>query len=113
MWIGGHSERALRRAVTLADGWAPAPQAFRGPSPELMREMLDRHELPDDFDVVFSPNHRLDPVDAPGQVADVLATAEKAGATQINLTVRHDSLEHYLEQLAAFAEIAGLDIRSN
>lgn len=113
MWIGGHSERALRRAVTLADGWAPAPQAFRGPSPELMREMLDRHELPDDFDVVFSPNHRLDPVDAPGQVADVLATAKKAGATQINLTVRHDSLEHYLEQLAAFAEIAGLDIRSD
>ncbi|NKR56670.1 TIGR03619 family F420-dependent LLM class oxidoreductase [Rhodococcus hoagii] len=112
MWIGGHSERALRRAVTLADGWAPAPQAFRGPSPELMREMLDRHELPDDFDVVFSPNQRLDPVDAPGQVADVIATAEKAGATQINLTVRHDSLGHYLEQLAAFAEIAGLDIRS-
>ena len=113
MWIGGHSERALRRAVTLADGWAPAPQAFRGPSPELMRQMLDRHELPEDFDVVFSPGHRLDPVNEPGQVAEVLATAEKAGATQINLTVRHESLAHYLEQLEAFAEIAALDMRSD
>lgn len=112
MWIGGHSERALRRAVTLADGWAPAPQAFRGPSPELMRQMLDRHELPDDFDVVFSPGHRLDPVGEPGQVAEVIDTAEKAGATQINLTVRHDSLAHYLEQLEAFAEVAGFDIRA-
>lgn len=113
MWIGGHSERALRRAVTLADGWALAPQAFRGPSPELMRQMLDRHELPEDFGVVFSPGHRLDPVNEPGQVAEVLATAEKAGATQINLTVRHESLAHYLEQLEAFAEIAALDMRSD
>ncbi|QCQ93268.1 LLM class F420-dependent oxidoreductase [Rhodococcus sp. SGAir0479] len=111
MWIGGHSERALRRAVTLADGWAPAPQAFRGPSPELMRQMLDRHELPEDFDVVFSPGHRLDPVAEPGQVAEVIDTAEKAGATQINLTVRHESLAQYLEQLEAFAEIADLDVR--
>ena len=111
MWIGGHSERALRRAVTLADGWAPAPQAFRGPTPELMRQMLDRHDLPEGFDVVFSPGKALDPTGEPGLVTEVIATAETAGATRINLTVRHESLTHYLEQLEAFAEIAGLDIQ--
>ncbi len=110
MWIGGHSERALRRAVTLADGWAPAPQAFRGPDPARMRAMLDRHDLPEGFDVVFSPNERLDALAAPGRVAEVLGTAEAAGATRINLTVRHGSLEEYLDQLEAFAKVAGLEI---
>ncbi|MEW2353622.1 TIGR03619 family F420-dependent LLM class oxidoreductase [Spirillospora sp. NPDC029432] len=113
LWIGGHSERALRRAVTLGDGWAPAPQSFRGPSPELMREMLDRHDLPDGFDVVLTPGERLDAVNAPGRVAEVIAMAERAGATQINLTVRHESLAHYLEQLEAFAEVAGLDAQAD
>ena len=109
MWIGGHSERALRRAVTLGDGWAPAPQSFRGPTPELMRLMLDRHDLPDGFDVLRTPGERLDPVTEPGRVGEIIATAEKAGATHINLTVRHESLAHYLEQLEAFAAAAGLD----
>ncbi|TDC75381.1 LLM class F420-dependent oxidoreductase [Actinomadura sp. 7K507] len=112
MWIGGHSERALRRAVTLGDGWSPAPQSFRGPTPELMREMLDRHEPPEGFDVVLTPGERLDPVNDPGRVGEVIATAEKAGATHINLTVRHESLTHYLEQLEAFAETAGLDVQA-
>ncbi len=65
MWIGGHSERALRRAVTLGDGWAPAPQSFRGPTPELMREMLDRHDLPDDFNVLFTPANAWTPSPTP------------------------------------------------
>ncbi|MBE1533100.1 TIGR03619 family F420-dependent LLM class oxidoreductase [Actinomadura algeriensis] len=110
LWIGGHSDRALRRAVALGDGWSPAPQSFRGPTPEVMREMLDRHEAPEGFDVVLTPGERLDPIGAPGRVGEVIATAEKAGATHINLTVRHESLAHYLEQLEAFAEAAGLDV---
>ncbi|MBO2465778.1 TIGR03619 family F420-dependent LLM class oxidoreductase [Actinomadura violacea] len=111
LWIGGHSERALRRAVTLGDGWAPAPQSFGGPAPELMRRMLGRYDLPGGFDVVLTPGERLDPAGDPGRSAEVIATAEEAGATQINLTVRHESLAHYLEQLEAFAEVAGLDRR--
>jgi probable F420-dependent oxidoreductase len=110
MWIGGHSERALRRAVTLGDGWAPAPQSFRGPTPELMREMLGRHDLPADFNVLFTPGERLDPITDPARAAEIITTAEQAGATHINLTVRHTSLPHYLEQLEAFAETAALDI---
>jgi len=106
LWVGGHSPRALRRATTLADGWAPAPQAFRGPSPERMREMLDSVELPPDFSVVFTPGYRVDALKRPETVAELLETASAAGGTHINLTVRHESLAHYLEQLEAFAELA-------
>jgi probable F420-dependent oxidoreductase len=111
LWIGGHSERALKRAVTLGDGWSPAPQSFRGPTPELMREMHDRHEPPEGFHVVLTPGERLDPVNDPGKVGEIIAAAEEAGATHINLTVRHESHAHYLEQLEAFAETAALDVR--
>ncbi|MFI0355270.1 LLM class F420-dependent oxidoreductase [Actinomadura sp. 9N407] len=110
LWIGGHSERALRRAVTLGDGWSPAPQSFRGPTPELMRQMLDQHDLPDGFDVVFTPGGLVDALTEPDRVAEVIGTAKEAGATQINLAVKHQSLPQYLDQLQAFAEVAGLDI---
>ncbi|RSN48702.1 LLM class F420-dependent oxidoreductase [Actinomadura sp. WAC 06369] len=110
LWVGGHSDRALRRAVALGDGWCPAPRSFGGPAPEEMRRMLDRHEAPEGFDAVLTPGERLDPAGAPGRVGEVIAEAAEAGATHINLTVRHESLAHYLEQLEAFAEAAGLDI---
>jgi probable F420-dependent oxidoreductase len=110
MWIGGHSKRALRRAVTLADGWAPAPQAFRGPAPDLMRQMLDEAEVPDGFQVVFSPGQPLDPIGDPDSAHVMLATAAQAGGTHVNLRIQHHSLEHYLEQLEAFAQLAGLEI---
>ncbi|MCC5575626.1 TIGR03619 family F420-dependent LLM class oxidoreductase [Microtetraspora sp. AC03309] len=106
LWVGGHSMRALRRATSLADGWAPAPQAFHGPSPEKLRQMLDSVELPPDFDVVFTPSRRVDALNAPDRVAELLETAAGAGGTRINLTVKHESLAHYLEQLEAFAELA-------
>lgn len=106
LWIGGHSMRALRRAITLADGWAPAPERFRGPSPERMAEMLGSVDVPDGFDVVVSKG--LDPLGDPDGVHAALEQVQQAGGTTINLAVRHRSLSHYLEQLEAYAEIAGL-----
>lgn len=108
LWVGGHSERALRRAVTHADGWSPAPQRFRGPAPALMKQMLGRYDLPEHFSVVYTPGSALDPTDNSGEVADMLGTAAEVGATHVNLTVRHSSLGQYLDQLAAFAELAEL-----
>ena len=110
IWVGGHSRRALRRAVTLAEGWAPAPVAFRGPDPQRMRTMLADVDVPDGFDVLLGAAAPLDPVREPHQVADVLGEAADAGATVFRLTVVHDSLAEYLEQLEAYAGIAGLDI---
>ncbi|MEU3270267.1 LLM class F420-dependent oxidoreductase [Saccharomonospora sp. NPDC006951] len=105
MWIGGHSERALRRAVTLADGWAPAPVQFRGPDATRLRDMLARAEAPSGFDVVMSPERALDPMADPGATREAVHAAAEAGATVLNLSVRHRSLAHYLEQLTAFAEL--------
>ena len=112
LWIGGHSMRALRRAVTLADGWAPAPVQFRGPDAHGLRTMLDRVELPAGFDVVVAPERALDPIDAPAEVHGAVDRAAAAGATVLNLTVRHRSLQHYLEQLSAYAELTGLPTAS-
>lgn len=111
VWVGGHSARALRRAVTLGDGWAPAPVAFRGPDPDRLRTMLGSVDLPPGFDVLLGPVRPLDPSGEPDHVREVLAGAADAGATVFRLTVVHRSLEHYLEQLAAYAEIVGLEVR--
>jgi len=110
LWIGGHSARALRRAVELGDGWAPAPPRFRGPEPEQMRAMLDRVEAPEGFDVVMATNRALDPLNDPDSVGEMIGKAQQAGATVLSLTVRHTSLQHYLEQLHAYAEAAGLPV---
>lgn len=109
VWVGGHSARALRRAVSLGDGWAPAPVAFRGPDPDRLRTMLGSVELPLGFDVLLGSVGPLDPAGDPDTVRAVVGEAAEAGATVFRLTVVHHSLEHYLEQLAAYAEIVGLD----
>lgn len=110
IWVGGHSARALHRAVTLGDGWAPAPVAFRGPDAARLREMLGTVERPEGFDVLLGPATPLDPAGDPDRVREVLAEAQEAGATVFRLTVVHESLAHYLEQLAAYAEVAGLPV---
>jgi probable F420-dependent oxidoreductase len=109
IWVGGHSRRALRRAITLGDGWAPAPVAFRGPDAPTLQALLAEVDRPEGFDVLLGPARPLDPLRAPEQVRDVLG--EAAGATVFRLTVVHDSLESYLDQLAAYAEIAGLPVQ--
>ena len=66
-------------------------------------------ELPEGFDVVLGPPTPFDPLgDADGtrRGLDELAAL---GTTVVNLTVRHDSLAHYLEQLEAFVALGGLD----
>ena len=103
-WIGGRTRRSLRRAVTHADGWTPFALA-----PDQLRSMLASVELPEAFDVVLGPPAPFDPLgDADGtrRGLDELAAL---GTTVVNLTVRHDSLAHYLEQLEAFVALGGLD----
>lgn len=110
IWVGGHSMRALRRAATLADGWAPAPVAFKGPQWDEMRRMLDHVELPPGFDVVVGPPRALNPMKRPDEVRDLLGTAQEAGGTVFRLNVTHQSMGEYLDQLAAYAELVGLPI---
>jgi len=111
VWVGGDTRRALRRAVTLGDGWAPPPVGFRGPDSGKLKSMLASVDVPDGFDVLVGSAEPLDPIKEPGHVTDVLGEATEAGATVFRLTVRHDSLAEYVEQLTAYAELAGLPVR--
>jgi probable F420-dependent oxidoreductase len=98
-WIGGQGERSLRRALELADGWAPF-----GLRPDAVARMLAERDVPPGFDVVL-PAGPLDPMGAPQAAAERIARAQAAGATRVAASIRSTSAEHYCEQLHALAEL--------
>jgi probable F420-dependent oxidoreductase len=113
LWIGGRTPRSLRRAVELADGWAP----FGLPRAELVA-MLDAARASDSwdarqaatdlppFEVVLPAGRLLDPVDTPDAAVEILEGMRDIGATIVNVNFRHRSPEHYVEQLEALAGLA-------
>ena len=100
IWIGGRTLRSLRRAATLADGWAPFNVSLRQ-----VREWLGRFDLQPGFEVVLPPPAPLDPINEPERTRDTLAEVEVHGATIISTIFTHTSLQHYLENLHALAEL--------
>ncbi|MGH3676480.1 MAG: TIGR03619 family F420-dependent LLM class oxidoreductase [Mycobacterium sp.] len=100
IWIGGRTRRSLRRAVTLADGWCP----FNVPI-ATAAEWLQARELPPGFEVVLPADHPLDPVKEPAATAETLRTMATGGTTILSARFIHHSLEHYLEQIHALAEL--------
>jgi probable F420-dependent oxidoreductase len=104
IWIGGRTKRSLRRAVTLADGWCP----FNVPV-DTAADWLQAWELPDDFEVVLMAEQPLDPVGNPEPTAETLRTMAAAGTTILSAVFIAHSLEHYLEQIHALAELHGLN----
>jgi probable F420-dependent oxidoreductase len=112
IWVGGRTARSLRRAVELADGWAPFGLA-RADLAEMIARARDsdawtaRAERPDapPFELVLQNEHPFDPGAEPDRVRDAAARLADAGATTLNVRVVHHSLDHYLEQLAAMREL--------
>ena len=100
IWIGGRTLRSLRRAATLADGWAPFNVSLRQ-----VREWLGRFDLQPEFEVVLPPPAPLDPINEPERTRDALADIAAHGATIVSAIFKHTSLQHYLENLAALAEL--------
>ncbi len=100
IWIGGRTLRSLRRAATLADGWAPF-----NVSPQQVRDWLSRFELQPGFEVVLPPTTPLDPINEPERTCDALAETAAHGATTVSASFTHTSLQHYLENLHALAEL--------
>lgn len=100
IWVGGRTLRSLRRAVTLADGWAPF-----NVSPRQARDWLARFDLPSGFEVVLPPPAPLEPITEPQRTRDVLAEAAAHGATIVSAWFAHTSLRHYLDNLHALAEL--------
>lgn len=100
LWVGGRTLRSLRRAVTLADGWAPFNVTLGQ-----VREWLGRFDLGPGFEVVLPPPRPLDPINEPDQTRDTLAEIAAHGATIVSAIFTHTSLQHYLESLHALAEL--------
>ena len=103
IWVGGRTKRSLRRAVTLADGWSPFYVSI-----ETAAEWLKAFDVPADFEVVMPADKPLDPMGEPGETKETLETMAAGGTTTLSARFLHHSLEHYLEQLHALAELHGL-----
>jgi probable F420-dependent oxidoreductase len=114
IWIGGRTARSLRRAVELADGWAPFGLARADLAEMIARERerepwAARSRTADapPFELVLQNEHPFDPGAEPDRARDAAARLADAGATTLNVRVVHHSLEHYIEQLAAMRELIG------
>ncbi len=108
LWIGGRTRRSLRRAVELADGWVPF--AIRGAE---LQEMLESArataawaERARPIEIVLRNGRPADPLSDPDGARRLLARLRGLGATGVQLSFFHRSLDHYLEQLEAMAGIA-------
>lgn len=99
--IGGRTPRSLRRAIELGDGWVPF-----GLSADQLREMLDR-DLPEDFEVILNAGAILDPLGDSSRAESRLRRMREAGATVVTASIDATSVEHYCDQLAALAALAG------
>ncbi len=106
LWIGGRSYRSLRRAVELADGWAPFGVRVEDLAGWVARaretDAWAGRERP--LDIVLYPDPWIDPVGDPAAAEDKVGQYLDAGATVLNLRFRCDSVEGYLDQLEAVAE---------
>ncbi|WP_297775804.1 LLM class F420-dependent oxidoreductase [Mycobacterium sp.] len=98
IWIGGQTLRSLRRAATLADGWAPFNVSLHQ-----VRDWLSRFDFGPGFEVVLPA--LLDPIGEPDRTRDLLGETAAHGATIVGAAFRHTSLSHYLENLQALAEL--------
>jgi probable F420-dependent oxidoreductase len=107
IWVGGRTARSLRRAVELADGWAPF-----GLGRAELADMIGRARDTEAWamraaplELVLQNEHPFDPVTEPDRVGDAVARLADAGATTVNVRFAHHSLDHYLEQLEAMREL--------
>ncbi len=100
IWIGGRTKRSLRRALTLADGWCPFNVSI-----DTAAEWLKARNVPSGFELVLPAERPLDPVGEPEATKETLETMAAGGTTTLSARFIHHSLEHYLEQIHALAEL--------
>lgn len=101
IWIGGRTQRSLRRAIQHGNGWAP----FGLDAPQL-RDLLSRSDLPSGFDVVLSSMSAVDPLAEPDETVRSLRALREAGATIANASITARDVDHYGEQLEELRRIA-------
>jgi probable F420-dependent oxidoreductase len=108
IWIGGRTPRSLRRAVELGDGWCPFAVSARRAA-EWLHQAADTQawaERPRPLEVILISRDPVDPSGSPETTVASVHELEAAGATTMSLRFVHHSMNHYLDQLEAMAELA-------
>jgi hypothetical protein len=97
----------LRRAVALAEGWAPF-----GLNRAEIATMLEQARATDAWstraaplEIVLQNERPIDPLAEPDRVAETVRQLTDIGATALNVRFVHHSPVHYREQLAALMAI--------
>jgi probable F420-dependent oxidoreductase len=102
-WIGGRTQRSLRRAVELGDGWLP----FGLGADEMGAFITKAKATPawaartTPLELVLTNNRPADPIEDPQAARHIVRRLVGAGATGIQLRLIHHSRDHYIEQLEA------------
>lgn len=124
IWIGGGSDKAVERAARCGDGWAPYfavptndPVVRRsavvsmehfGEKAARLRGLRQEQGRTAPFDIAVAPPSRPnDMTDASARLfLDEIGELERLGATWIWTSLSARSLDHYLELVQWFGEIA-------
>jgi probable F420-dependent oxidoreductase len=108
IWIGGRTQRSLRRAVELGDAWAPFGLRTAEMAAMVAKardtEAWDARDTP--VDIALQSQRPLDPGAEPERVLEQMEKTKAAGATIVNIRFVHHSLAHMHEQMAALMELA-------
>jgi len=107
LWIGGRTARSLRRAVELGDGWVPfSLRAVEvGAMIDGARTTPAWADRTGPLEVILQNGRPLDPLGDPDGARTVVRRLTEVGATGLQLGFVHRSLAHYLDQLAAMADL--------
>jgi probable F420-dependent oxidoreductase len=107
IWIGGQSARSLRRAVELAEAWAPFALNRTDIAALLERARASEawgHRTAD-LEVIVQPTPALDPAGDPDGTRARVDRLREAGITGLAVRFVHHSPDHYCEQLAALPDL--------
>lgn len=111
IWVGGNSNRAMRRAVELGQGWVPFPnpvaaaRATKTPAMTSMEELTDRLEAARDYAKTVGRVEALDVCFAPFKVDDRPAEYEALGVTW--LAVQFDDVTtrgEWFDRMRSYAD---------
>lgn len=107
IWVGGRTQRSLRRAVELGDGWCPFAVSTRRAAEWLQRaaDTPAWAARAKPLDVILISRDPLDPAGSPESTIATVRELETAGATTMSLRFVHRSLSHYSDQLEAMAKL--------
>ena len=111
IWVGGRTDRSLRRAVELGEAWVPF---LLGPDEvtamlERARDLTAWGARTEPLDVVLWPEPALDPMREADEIREQAERHRQAGATILNYRFPSTSLAHHLEQMEALTQILPTD----